>query len=94
MVHKIVYSIELGFNQSINHSIRVDSYLTFKRVSLGFDLSSAYDMIVPKRNKAIAKTDLAISIPYGTYARVAPRSGLAAKNFIDVGAGVVDYDYR
>lgn len=24
----------------------------------------------------------------------APRSGLAAKNFIDVGAGVVDYDYR
>jgi len=30
----------------------------------------------------------------GTYARVAPRSGLAWKNFIDVGAGVVDYDYR
>jgi deoxyuridine 5'-triphosphate nucleotidohydrolase len=24
----------------------------------------------------------------------APRSGLAVKNFIDVGAGVVDYDYR
>lgn len=26
--------------------------------------------------------------------RVAPRSGLAAKKFIDVGAGVVDCDYR
>ena len=25
---------------------------------------------------------------------LAPRSGLAVKNFIDVGAGVVDYDYR
>ncbi len=25
---------------------------------------------------------------------IAPRSGLAVKNFIDVGAGVVDYDYR
>lgn len=25
---------------------------------------------------------------------VAPRSGLAVKNFIDTGAGVVDYDYR
>jgi deoxyuridine 5'-triphosphate nucleotidohydrolase len=24
----------------------------------------------------------------------APRSGLAVKNFIDTGAGVVDYDYR
>jgi dUTP pyrophosphatase len=26
--------------------------------------------------------------------RVAPRSGLAAKHSIDVGAGVIDYDYR
>ena len=40
------------------------------------------------------KTDLAIAIPHGTYARVAPRSGLAVKNFIDTGAGVVDEDYR
>ena len=28
------------------------------------------------------------------YIRVAPRSGLAAKQSIDVGAGVIDYDYR
>lgn len=40
------------------------------------------------------KTDLAIAIPHGTYARVAPRSGLAVKSFIDTGAGVVDEDYR
>lgn len=39
-------------------------------------------------------TDLSIACPPGTYARIAPRSGLAAKNFIDVGAGVVDADYR
>ena len=26
--------------------------------------------------------------------RIAPRSGLASKNFIDVGAGVIDTDYR
>ena len=25
---------------------------------------------------------------------IAPRSGLAVKHFIDVGAGVVDFDYR
>ncbi|OQV10261.1 hypothetical protein CLAIMM_14286 [Cladophialophora immunda] len=30
----------------------------------------------------------------GTYGRVAPRSGLAAKHFIDTGAGVIDADYR
>ena len=40
------------------------------------------------------KTDLSIAIPKDTYARIAPRSGLAWKHFIDVGAGVVDYDYR
>jgi deoxyuridine 5'-triphosphate nucleotidohydrolase len=64
------------------------------KYAAGFDLSSAYDIVVPSRGKAIVKTDLAIAIPPNTYARIAPRSGLAAKNFIDVGAGVVDYDYR
>ena len=60
----------------------------------GFDLSSAYDVDIPPCGKALVKTDISISIPPNTYARIAPRSGLALKNFIDVGAGVVDYDYR
>ena len=30
----------------------------------------------------------------GNYGRIAPRSGLAAKNPMDVGAGVIDSDYR
>ena len=42
----------------------------------------------------MVKTGLQIAIPAGTYARVAPRSGLAVKHFIDTGAGVVDEDYR
>ena len=40
------------------------------------------------------KTGLSISFPTGLYARIAPRSGLALKRFIDVGVGVVDGDYR
>ena len=36
----------------------------------------------------------AISISVGTYARIAPRPGFALKNTIQVGAGVVDADYR
>ena len=40
------------------------------------------------------KTDISIAIPPGTYARIAPRSGLAWKHSIDTGAGVVDEDYR
>jgi dUTP pyrophosphatase len=60
----------------------------------GFDLCSAHDIDIPPCGKALVKTDISISIPLNTYARIAPRSGLALKNFIDVGAGVVDYDYR
>lgn len=60
----------------------------------GVDLRSAYDIIVPAHGKAIVKTDLQVQVPEGSYGRVAPRSGLAVKNFIDVGAGVVDEDYR
>ncbi|KAK9113128.1 hypothetical protein Scep_020647 [Stephania cephalantha] len=63
-------------------------------LSAGYDLSSAIDMKVPARGKALVPTDLSISIPEGTYARVAPRSGLAWKHSIDVGAGVIDADYR
>lgn len=39
-------------------------------------------------------TDIQVEVPEESYGRVAPRSGLAVKNFIDVGAGVVDEDYR
>ena len=35
-----------------------------------------------------------MALPDGCYGRIAPRSGLAYKKGIDVGAGVVDQDYR
>jgi dUTP pyrophosphatase len=60
----------------------------------GLDLSSAVDVTIKAGERAIVATDLSIACPAGTYARIAPRSGLAAKYGIDVGAGVVDADYR
>ncbi|XP_046398381.1 deoxyuridine 5'-triphosphate nucleotidohydrolase-like [Ischnura elegans] len=60
----------------------------------GFDLKSAYDYTIPSRGRALVKTDLQIELPRGCYGRVAPRSGLALKHGIDVGAGVIDADYR
>ncbi|KAJ6687263.1 DEOXYURIDINE 5'-TRIPHOSPHATE NUCLEOTIDOHYDROLASE-LIKE [Salix purpurea] len=57
-------------------------------------LCSASAAKVPARGKALVPTDLSIAIPEGTYARIAPRSGLAWKHSIDVGAGVIDADYR
>lgn len=60
----------------------------------GLDLSAAEELVIPAGGRAVVKTDLAIAVPPGTYGRVAPRSGLAVKHGIDVGAGVIDADYR
>ena len=42
----------------------------------------------------LVKIGLSLAMPSGCYGRIAPRSGLALKKFINVGAGVVDADYR
>jgi dUTP pyrophosphatase len=60
----------------------------------GYDIYSSHDTVIPSRGKALVDTDLAIAVPDGTYGRIAPRSGLASKHFIDTGAGVIDADYR
>ncbi|KAF2831793.1 dUTP diphosphatase [Ophiobolus disseminans] len=62
--------------------------------SAGHDLYSAKDIIIPARGRALVGTDISISVPVGTYGRVAPRSGLAHKHGIDTLAGVIDADYR
>ena len=60
----------------------------------GYDLAAAQSAVVPAHSKCLVKTGLAIAIPPDCYGRIAPRSGLALKKFIDVGAGVIDSDYR
>ncbi|ADY76800.1 PP136 [Orf virus] len=60
----------------------------------GLDLCSAYDCVIPSHCSCVVFTDLLIKLPPGCYGRIAPRSGLAVKHFIDVGAGVIDKNYR
>lgn len=50
--------------------------------------------MIPAQGKVIVPTDLSIAVPEGCYGRIAPRSGLASKHFLDTGAGVIDADYR
>lgn len=63
-------------------------------LAAGYDLCANEDSVVPKGGKAKISTGLSWACPPNTYARVAPRSGLAWKNSISVGAGVIDEDYR
>lgn len=62
--------------------------------STGFDLFSAEDKLVKANDKNIIFTDICIEVPEGCYGRIAPRSGLAVKFHLDIGAGVIDRDYR
>ena len=59
-----------------------------------YDLYSTEDKVIPAQGKTLINTQLSMVVPPGTYGRIAPRSGLAAKHHIDVGAGVIDADYR
>jgi len=47
-------------------------------------------VVIPPNGKGKVRTGLSFMIPPNTYARIAPRSGLAWKNSINVGAGVID----
>jgi dUTP pyrophosphatase len=70
---------------------------TLKRTNptdAGMDICAAESYIIDPLERATVSTGVAIEIPEGYYARVAPRSGLASKHGIDVLAGVVDSGYR
>lgn len=60
----------------------------------GYDIYANEDALVKAGKHAMIATGLAWICPPNTYARIAPRSGLALKNAISVGAGVIDEDYR
>ena len=62
--------------------------------SAGFDLYSAENITLPAGKRVLVSTDIAIEMERNYYGRIAPRSSLALKYGIDVGAGVIDNDYR
>jgi len=60
----------------------------------GYDLYSTEEYELKSMERKLFNTCIKMSIPKGYYGRIAPRSGLAFKNGIDVLAGVIDSDYR
>src|SRR5262245_241672 len=60
----------------------------------GLDLYSMREDSRATGQRVLANAGLSVAIPKGFYGRVAPRSGLATKNGLDVLAGVIDADYR
>ncbi len=63
-------------------------------LAAGLDVFAIEDVEIGPKQRAAARTGLAVAIPAGFYGRIAPRSGLAAKQGLDVLSGVIDSDYR
>jgi dUTP pyrophosphatase len=62
-------------------------------LAAGYDLYSTEEYTLMPMERKLFKTGISLSIPTNMYGRIAPRSGLAYKDGIDVLAGVIDPDY-
>ncbi|KAG6506609.1 hypothetical protein ZIOFF_031936 [Zingiber officinale] len=56
--------------------------------------AASHASIIEPHGRDLIHIGLRIEIPYGYYGRIASRSGLAWKSGIEVGAGVIDSDFR
>ena len=63
-------------------------------LAAGYDLCSDEELTIPPGQRRAIETNISVEVPAGHYGRVAPRSGLAVKQGINVMAGVIDADYR
>ena len=103
---KFLYLNLMKFLNFMYFKLKFSDYLYYEKLSdnaiiptkaykeaAGYDLYSAYDYYIPPKGKKLVVTDIRIKVPKGSYGRIAPKSGLAIKHFIDVGGGVIDRDY-
>jgi len=63
------------------------------RLGAGHDIYAISEFTIPAQEQVLTETVIAIRLPKGTYARIAPRSGLASKNVIAINWGVIDPDH-
>ena len=63
------------------------------RLAAGHDIDAISEFTLPAQGQVLAKPGIAIGLPKGTCARIAPRSGLASKRDIAINGGVIDADY-
>ena len=61
--------------------------------SVGLDLYSPANYIIPPCSQLLIPTQIKLGIPLGHYGRLASKSGLAILQHLHVGAGVIDPDY-
>ena len=61
--------------------------------STSWDLYSIKEVTIQPGHQALVNTSISIQLPENTYGHIAPHSGLAWKQGLATGAGVIDQDY-
>lgn len=98
-VHPVVSKIYPEEEETVNLGVQLrheHAKLPMKgsRGSAGYDLYSVVEVVILPQSREVIPVGFSMQIPYGYYGRIAPRSSLAVTHGINVGAGVVDADYR
>lgn len=72
-----------------------DAHIPMRKTcgAAGYDMVSCEDVVLPPMGRKLIGTGVIAGIPSGYFGKIEARSSMAVKG-IDVGAGVIDSDYR
>nr|WIL05099.1 dUTP pyrophosphatase [Pithovirus mammoth] len=62
--------------------------------SAGWDLFISEEAVVEAGTRKLLPTSIAVKIPVGYCGQLWTKSGLASKKSVEIGAGIIDSDYR
>lgn len=98
MLNQATKQLFLREKMSLNLKvIKMNGFVNFKNRedgNAGFDLYATEEGIIAPGQREAVPVGISTSFSQEYYMRVAPRSGLAVKNGINVLAGVIDASYR
>lgn len=60
----------------------------------GYDLYVDLNTVIEAKSQALVSTGIAMAIPDGWFGQINPRSSVASKRNLRIGARVIDSDYR
>jgi dUTP pyrophosphatase len=85
----------MASDQVIFKKMRPDAQIPVRGTphAAGFDLFAVEETLIGAGAFVAVPTGIAIQLPPGHYGQIAPRSGLAVRNGVIIGAGIIDVDY-
>ena len=87
-------SINLKVKKLVSNA-KLPEYGSEYAAGLDIFTSNTETVVVQPLSRAVIPTGLSLEWDdHNYYVRIAPRSGLSVKSSIDIGAGVIDSDYR